>query len=185
MGNDLFTFDGIDIAVIDRLGRRWVTLPDCAAAIYGITKGGDDSVTPFENAVRAIRRLFEKNQDEFTSNMTALIVMETAGGPQQARIFSPRGCHLMGMFAKTPRAKAWRRFVLDELENGATQPNDLAARRVTIQALNTAHRHLAQMHREGWSKEQIRKTRAELMRPLGVSLDVTALWQGELRLDPR
>lgn len=36
------------------------------------------------------------------------------------RIFSPRGCHLIAMFARTPRAAALRRSVLDVLEGIAT-----------------------------------------------------------------
>ena len=34
----------------------------------------------------------------------------------ETRIFSARGCHLIGMFARTDRAKAFRKWVLDVLD---------------------------------------------------------------------
>ncbi|CAJ0743827.1 hypothetical protein R76696_04673 [Ralstonia mannitolilytica] len=42
------------------------------------------------------------------------------------RIFSPRGCYLLGMLARTERAKAFRRWVLDVLE-GRQVPRKVAA----------------------------------------------------------
>ena len=38
------------------------------------------------------------------------------GAEGRARIFSLRGCHLLAMFARTPVAKAFRRWVLDVIE---------------------------------------------------------------------
>jgi hypothetical protein len=54
--------------------------------------------------------------------MTAVIKLPTAGGEQETRIFSPRGCHALGMFARTPVAKAFRVWVLDVLEGKAAIP---------------------------------------------------------------
>ena len=48
--------------------------------------------------------------------MTAVVTLPTEGGPQETRIFSLRGCHLLAMFARTPVAKAFRRWVLDVIE---------------------------------------------------------------------
>lgn len=39
---------------------------------------------------------------------------------QETRIFSLRGCHLLAMFARTPVAKEFRRWVLDVLETWET-----------------------------------------------------------------
>lgn len=117
-------FEGVEIRIVDRQGRPWITLDDLARALYGI-KGGDTSVTP----LRAIRRLLDKNRDEFADDMTAILTMETAGGPQQARIFSPRGCHLMGMLARTDAAKRFRRWVLDVLEGKVTIAGEAAEQR--------------------------------------------------------
>jgi predicted DNA-binding transcriptional regulator AlpA len=63
-----------------------------------------------------VTELYARHADEFTSDMTALVEMPTSGGVQRVRIFSPRGCHLLAMFARTPKAKAFRRWVLDVLD---------------------------------------------------------------------
>ena len=72
---------------------------------------------------RKITHLYERNADEFTPEMTQVI--EIADVPEmgtlenlrrKARIFSLRGCHLVAMFARTPVAKTFRRWVLDVLD---------------------------------------------------------------------
>lgn len=71
-----------------------------------------------------IAQIYQRNTDEFTEGMTQLV--EISSKPQnevlgnfgmvRARIFSLRGCHLLAMFARTPVAKAFRRWVLDVIE---------------------------------------------------------------------
>lgn len=66
-----------------------------------------------------VTRLYHRNEDEFSSDMTQLIenIAEIQFGSEgRARIFSLRGCHLLAMFARTPVAKAFRRWVLDVIE---------------------------------------------------------------------
>ena len=72
---------------------------------------------------RKVSRLYDRNSDEFTPEMTQLIEivdvpeMGTTGNLlTKVRIFSLRGCHLLAMFARTPVAKAFRRWVLDVIE---------------------------------------------------------------------
>ena len=60
-----------------------------------------------------ISKLYTRHADEFTPAMTAVVTLPTEGGPQETRIFSLRGCHLLAMFARTPVAKAFRRWVLN------------------------------------------------------------------------
>ncbi len=67
----------------------------------------------------SIDKIYKANQDEFTPAMTRLIEMDTAGGKQQTRVFSLRGAHLLGMFARTEKAKAFRKWVLDILDREA------------------------------------------------------------------
>lgn len=71
----------------------------------------------YANPETAITKLFNRKSDEFTSDMTRLVEVKTNGGVQQIRAFSLRGCHLIAMFAKTPIAKEFRKWVLDVLEN--------------------------------------------------------------------
>ena len=63
-----------------------------------------------------ISKLYTRHADEFTPAMTAVVTLPTEGGPQETRIFSLRGCHLLAMFARTPVAKAFRKWCLDVIE---------------------------------------------------------------------
>ena len=65
----------------------------------------------------SVRRIYERNADEFTENMTQVVEnLDTVNLTVRALIFSLRGCHLLAMFARTPVAKAFRRWVLDVIE---------------------------------------------------------------------
>ena len=58
----------------------------------------------------SVRRIYERNADEFTENMTQVVEnLHTVNLTVRARIFSLRGCHLLAMFARTPVAKAFRK----------------------------------------------------------------------------
>ncbi|WP_336942809.1 Bro-N domain-containing protein [Acinetobacter modestus] len=63
----------------------------------------------------AISKIFNRKSDEFTLKMTR--VVENPQLPNLGmRIFSLRGCHLIAMFARTPVAKEFRKWVLDILD---------------------------------------------------------------------
>ena len=107
-------FATLTIQTIDRDGERWLTISDIAAALYPYeNKGGSQSEAPFE---KRVRNLYARHAEEFSESMTALIDVQTAGGVQKIRVFSLRGAHLLGMFARSKRAKAFRRWVLDIIE---------------------------------------------------------------------
>lgn len=78
----------------------------------------------YQNPANAIKDLYSRNEDEFTDEMTQVVDLPTAGGIQPVRIFSPRGCYLLGMLARTEKAKAFRAWVLDVLE-GRIAPLDV------------------------------------------------------------
>lgn len=64
-----------------------------------------------------LSRLYDRNVDEFTGNMTQVVEnLDTVNLTVRVRIFSLRGCHLLAMFARTPVAKAFRKWVLDVIE---------------------------------------------------------------------
>ena len=63
-----------------------------------------------------ISKLYTRHADEFTPTMTAVVTLPTEGGPQETRIFSLRGCYALAMFARTPIAKAFRKWCLDVIE---------------------------------------------------------------------
>ncbi|AZN69696.1 hypothetical protein DX910_10945 [Acinetobacter haemolyticus] len=63
----------------------------------------------------AVSKIFNRKTDEFTNKMTQVI--ENPQLPNLGmRIFSLRGCHLIAMFARTPVAKEFRKWVLDILD---------------------------------------------------------------------
>lgn len=76
-----------------------------------------------------VSRLYQRNADEFTPDMTQVI--EITADPHfgtehnlsdgRCRIFSLRGCHLLAMFSRTPVAKAFRKWVLDVLDRLAEE----------------------------------------------------------------
>ncbi|OCS48540.1 BRO-N domain-containing protein [Ralstonia pickettii] len=102
--NAVLTFENVDFEVVDIHNTPWLRGSQVASALG------------YKNHRTAIAELYDRNTDEFTDEMTQLVELDTAGGRQQARIFSPRGCYLLGMLARTERAKAFRRWVLDVLE---------------------------------------------------------------------
>ena len=102
--NAVLTFENVDFEVVDIHNTPWLRGSQVASALG------------YKNHRTAISELYDRKTDEFTDEMTQLVDLDTAGGRQQVRIFSPRGCYLLGMLARTERAKAFRRWVLDVLE---------------------------------------------------------------------
>jgi len=98
------SFHDTQFDVIDRTGQPW---------LRGYQIG---SALEYSQPDAAIAKLYDRNADEFTDAMTALVELDTNGGKQQTRIFSLRGCHLLGMLARTKIAKEFRRWVLDVLD---------------------------------------------------------------------
>ncbi|EHZ7709417.1 hypothetical protein K6Q07_004129 [Salmonella enterica] len=65
----------------------------------------------------AVSRIYARNSDEFSPQMTETVKLTVSGNYQKTvRIFSLRGAHLIAMFARTPVAKEFRRWVLDILD---------------------------------------------------------------------
>jgi prophage antirepressor-like protein len=98
-------FSGTSLDIIDRAGVPFLSAADLARAL-GYSRAD------------AVARIYQRNAQEFSEGM-ALTVSLTGRGqiaPTPTRIFSARGCHLIAMFARTPRAAQFRRWVLDVLE---------------------------------------------------------------------
>lgn len=103
-------FGNTEFSVITHLGQPFLTLQEIAQALY---KGTPQSATPFNK----VRDLYRRHKDEFTPSMSALVKVKTDGGMQKVRVFSLRGAHLLGMFARTETGKEFRRWVLDVLDS--------------------------------------------------------------------
>nr|WP_279197187.1 Bro-N domain-containing protein [Ralstonia mannitolilytica] len=110
----VLVFEDIEFDVVDVRNVPW---------LRGYQIG---NALAYSDGAVAVAKLYERNADEFTEEMTQVVELDTAGGRQPVRIFSPRGCYLLGMLARTERAKAFRRWVLDVLE-GRQVPRKVAA----------------------------------------------------------
>lgn len=121
----ILVFENTEFDVVDIHNVAWLRLPQIEGAL-GYASGG-----------KALSTLFTRNADEFTAEMTQVLELPTAGGQQQVRVFSPRGCYLLGMLARTERAKAFRQWVLDVLEGRATPQ---ATRPTTVPQQIALHR---------------------------------------------
>ena len=91
-------FQSVEFDVIPQNSQPWVRGYQIGTALgYG------------ENADVSIRKLYTRHAEEFTPAMTAVVTLPTEGGPQETRIFSLRGCHLLAMFARTPMLDFFRK----------------------------------------------------------------------------
>lgn len=63
----------------------------------------------------AVTKIYNRNADEFTPEMSVTQI-GSQENLQDARLFSLRGAHLVAMFARTPVAKEFRKWVLDVLD---------------------------------------------------------------------
>lgn len=100
------TFNEIIFSPVTNQNSLWIRAVELAHAL-GYAQ---------ENSVS---RIYRSNADEFTPDMTQVVeIFDGADSalPTKTRIFSLRGCHLLAMFARTPVAKQFRRWVLDVIE---------------------------------------------------------------------
>ncbi|WJS87779.1 Bro-N domain-containing protein [Glaesserella parasuis] len=103
------TFQNTTLSVINKNNHTFLTANDLGTALE------------YADPTKAIVKIYDRNADEFTAEMTALIELQTAGGKQQVRVFSLRGAHLIAMFARTKVAKDFRKWVLDILDREISQ----------------------------------------------------------------
>lgn len=74
-----------------------------------------------------VLNLFYRHEDEFSPSMTTLAKVRVNGINNSlreidTRLFSPRGAHLIGMFARTKVAKELRVWLLDLVEKEGAAP---------------------------------------------------------------
>lgn len=98
------TFNAVEFTTFTRNGQPWIRGYQIGRALG------------YDKPEVSIPQLYTRHADEFTDEMTAVVKLPTEGGEQDVRIFSLRGCHLLAMFARTPVAKAFRKWVLDVLD---------------------------------------------------------------------
>lgn len=99
MTNSIVKFENQDIELITVDGHPMMTLPQIAGALG----------TDFQNG--SLSKLYTAHADEFTPEMTRLVKQ----GRTRVRVFNREGAWLIGMFARTPKAAAFRKWVITAL----------------------------------------------------------------------
>ncbi|MBE5254184.1 Bro-N domain-containing protein [Mixta mediterraneensis] len=114
------TFRNVGLTPVNRRKQIWFTASDLANALQ------------YANA-KSITNLFNEYADEFSPMMSEVIESVTSGNlRKKVRIFSLRGAHLLAMFARTPIAKEFRRWVLDILDQEVVRSRLPAKERVAV-----------------------------------------------------
>ncbi len=113
MKNQL-SFHDTKFTPVKRNNQIWLTAVEIAQAL-GYKKS--DAVT----------QIYDRNSDEFRDDMTLTLNLSVKGfgngaSVKDVRVFSLRGAHLIAMFARTPVAKEFRRWVLDILDKEVGEP---------------------------------------------------------------
>jgi prophage antirepressor-like protein len=150
-------FQGKALVPVSNITGTWLTSSDLAKALQ------------YSNS-RAVTMIYNKYADEFTSAMTQVLEVSTSGDEvgvlnlstsknvrnlkKKVRVFSLRGAHLIAMFARTPVAKEFRRWVLDILDREVAQGNVNPAFdfKMHVHNINVACIHLDAMY-EIWRNE--------------------------------
>ena len=128
------TFQNTTLSVINQNNQTFLTGSD-----LGIALG-------YSKPLQSVTNLYNSNADEFTPEMTALVEMQTAGGLQKVRIFSLRGAHLIAMFARTKIAKAFRKWVLDVLDEEVKKSTALLPSTITPEQQQAIQSAVQQAH---------------------------------------
>lgn len=129
------TFQNFTFNPVTENGQVWLTSAELAKAI-GYKK------------TDAISQLYSRNADEFTNVMTTTlkmsVVRKTGTVDMVVRLFSLRGAHLIAMFASTPVAKQFRKWVLDILDREVAV-NGLDEH-LLLRNLTTAYKHIKRIN---------------------------------------
>ena len=105
------SFNNINLTPVNHNNQIWLTSVELAKCLG---YASSDSVS----------KIFDRNKEEFNDDMSIILrdgqidgLGESSGLQREQRIFSSRGCHLVGMFSRTAIAKEFRKWVLDILDH--------------------------------------------------------------------
>ena len=97
MTNSIVKFENQDIELVTVDGKPMMTLSQIVSALGA--------------ASNQAAQLYTRHADEFTPEMTRIVKQ----GRTRVRVFNREGAWLIGMFARTPKAAAFRKWVLTAL----------------------------------------------------------------------
>lgn len=132
-------------------GAIWIGAADIARAL-GYSEAGK------------VTRLYDRHSAEFTDRMTRVVEMPTLGVSgnlvTKTRVFSLRGAHLVAMFARTANGQAFRRWVLDLIEQNQRAhiaPSSLVQEYFKAEVRLQAQEQFASMCGRGLSEHKRKK----------------------------
>ncbi len=99
-----FAYNSEILETIEQDGEFWLTSQSLARALGCREK-------------TAVTRIYARFADEFPSEMSQTVKLTVSGNlVRKVRVFSLRGAYLIAMLARTKRAKAFRKWILDLIE---------------------------------------------------------------------
>ena len=141
-------FNGVSLSIIRQNNQTYFSATDIAKSVG---YQSDD----------AISRIYRRNADEFTADMSETVNLTVSGNIQKTvRLFSLRGAHLVAMFSRTSKAKEFRRWVLDILDKEASQ--SAMATLPAVRVLTTIEQTNINMRAHVLAQEKYREIRGEL-----------------------
>ena len=197
MSNQTITVDyhGQQLTAIDRDGQPWFT-----SAVIGRELGYNAA-----NARQAVNKLFSRHIDEFSgADVVEVKLTSNSRGNPNTRLFSLSGIILLGFLSNTDRAKQFRRWAKQELEQrlrsqspASLEQMELAlhssqielvrarpiwARIERYKALGLNHKEIGKL--VGWHKDTVRKhvRRMEAVGLLSAPANLPALQSRALHL---
>lgn len=119
MTNNLVQFNNNQLKVIESNNQRCLTATDIAKAL-GFEK------------VKSVSNIYTRHADEF-DGLSWVINLMTETQSRHNRVFNREGAWLIGMFARTPKAAEFRKWVLKVL--GAVSDGQLQPAPVDMRAI--------------------------------------------------
>lgn len=164
------TFQNTAMTVINQNNQTYISSSDLALALQ-------------YQHTNSIAKIYERNSDEFTADMTTVVKLTTNGinGSNrqiEQRIFSLRGAHLIAMFARTKVAKEFRRWVLDILDREVSQNSQqiapLAEPKITMELTQKEWLRFASMWYALYNSLEVLATLEKPLRAIGSPFGATA-----------
>lgn len=109
--NNVVQFNNHKLRVFDSQNRKWFCARDIANALE------------FKHPDADICKLYSRHKDEFDEGMTCTGKMVVQGQNKTVRLYNREGAWLIGMFARTPKAVEFRKWVLKVLGTVADSSN--------------------------------------------------------------
>lgn len=112
MENQVVSFGNRDIELVQNGGQYWLTGSQIGRMLE------------YDNAAKAIQNIYTNHKEEFTDEMSCTLKTRVQGQMHLSRLYNREGAWLIGMFARTPKAADFRKWVLRVL--GAVADNQLS-----------------------------------------------------------